>query len=204
MEFFNLHNKNRILNLFGLAIFLILSGCNSTQQTQSTALPVFDTSAYQAMRVDARQLEVVENWKMPMAPPYIEHKLSPSLSSLLVDWASDVLVPVGGSGSIVLEITQASVKSSDLAKGEKLSDNFKDRQEAEIRADVKAKLIWTQPVGGQQATIELAAHSSVTVKESATPNERDMAAHDMMVAVVGMINAQAGKEMAGVAGILRP
>jgi len=191
----------RILSVIGLYSMLGLGACGTNQPV---TLPVYDTSEFQSIRLDARRLEIIENWKMPMAPPFIEHTLSPNLSSMMVDWASRVLVPVGGSGEVILDISQASVKVTELPKSEKLFDVFKDNQETMMRADIKAKLLWIQPVGGRQGIIDLTASASVTVRESATPNERDVAAREIMIQAIELINKQALEEVQTIEGLIRP
>jgi hypothetical protein len=138
-----------------------------------------------------------------MELPYIEHTLSPNLSSMLVDWASRVLVPVGGSGEVVLDISQASVKITSLPRSEKLIDLFKDNQEVMVRADIKAKLIWIQPVGGKQAIIDLSATASSSMKETSTPNEREIAIREVMIEAVNLVNQQAQVEIRASEGLIR-
>ena len=180
---------------------LLLSSCTAT--SQKTVLPIYETTDFQSLRLDARKMEIIENWNMPMEPPYIEHTLSPNLSSMLVDWASRVLIPVGGSGEVVLDISQASVKITSLPRSEKLIDLFKDNQEAMVRADIKAKLIWIQPVGGKQAIIDLSATASSSIKETATPNEREIAIREVMIEAVNLINQQAEVEIRASEGLIR-
>lgn len=180
---------------------LLLSSCTAT--SQKTVLPIYETADFQSLRLDARKMEIIENWNMPMKPPYIEHTLSPNLSSMLVDWASRVLIPVGGSGEVVLDISQASVKITSLPRSEKLIDLFKDNQEVMVRADIKAKLIWIQPVGGKQAIIDLSATASSSMKETATPNEREIAIREVMIEAVNLINQQAEVEVRASEGLIR-
>ena len=180
---------------------LLLSSCTAT--SQKTVLPIYETMDFQSLRLDARKMEIIENWNMPMEPPYIEHTLSPNLSSMLVDWASRVLIPVSGSGEVVLDISQASVKITSLPRSEKLIDLFKDNQEVMVRADIKAKLIWIQPVGGKQAIIDLSATASSSMKETATPNEREIAIKEVMIEAVNLINQQAEVEVRASEGLIR-
>ena len=180
---------------------LLLSSCTAT--SQKTVLPIYETMDFQSLRLDARKMEIIENWNMPMEPPYIEHTLSPNLSSMLVDWASRVLIPVSGSGEVVLDISQASVKITSLPRSEKLIDLFKDNQEVMVRADIKAKLIWIQPVGGKQAIIDLSATASSSMKETATPNEREIAIREVMIEAVNLINQQAEVEVRASEGLIR-
>ena len=180
---------------------LLLSSCTAT--SQKTVLPIYETMDFQSLRLDARKMEIIENWNMPMEPPYIEHTLSPNLSSMLVDWASRVLIPVGGSGEVVLDISQASVKITSLPRSEKLIDLFKDNQEVMVRADIKAKLIWIQPVSGKQAIIDLSATASSSMKETSTPNEREIAIREVMIEAVNLINEQAEVEIRASEGLIR-
>lgn len=184
-----------------LASVFLLSSCTAT--SQKTVLPIYETTDFQSLRLDARKMEIIENWNMPMEPPYIEHTLSPNLSSMLVDWASRVLVPVGGSGEVILDISQASVKITSLPRSEKLIDLFKDNQEVMVRADIKAKLIWIQPVGGKQAIIDLSATASSSMKETSTPNEREIAIREVMIEAVKLINQQAEVEIRSSEGLIR-
>ena len=180
---------------------LLLSSCTAT--SKKTVLPIYETTDFQSLRLDARKMEIIENWNMPMEPPYIEHTLSPNLSSMLVDWASRVLIPVGGSGEVVLDISQASVKITSLPRSEKLIDLFKDNQEVMARADVKAKLLWIQPVGGKQAIIDLSATASSSMKETSTPNEREIAIREVMIEAINLINEQAEVEIRASGGLIR-
>ena len=180
---------------------LLLGSCTAT--SQKTVLPIYETTDFQSLRLDARKMEIIENWNMPMEPPYIEHTLSPNLSNMLVDWASRVLIPVGGSGEVVLDISQASVKITSLPRSEKLIDLFKDNQEVMVRADIEAKLIWIQPVGGKQAIIDLSATASSSMKETSTPNEREIAIREVMIEAVNLINQQAEVEIRASKGLIR-
>lgn len=176
-----------------LVSLLGLSSCSTP--AKQTILPEYETGGFQSLRLDARVLNISEEWVMPMEPPYIEHTLSPDLSSMLVDWATRVLVPVGGSGEVVLNITQASVKMTALPRSERLVDLFSDKQEIMVRADIKAKLLWIQPVGGKQVIIDLSATASNTVKETATPNERDLIIREVMIDTIDLIDEQAAREI---------
>ena len=197
----NLYKFFKSLPVILLASSVLLSGCMS--RVEKTILPDYETVDFQSLRLDARKMEIIENWNMPMEPPYIEHMLAPNLSSMLVDWGSRVLVPVGGSGEVVLDISQASVKQTALPKSEKLVNLFRDNQEVMVRADIKAKLLWIQPVGGKQAIIDLGATASRTIKETATPNERDVIIREVMVEAVELIDQQAAKEIRASNGLIR-
>ena len=181
--------------------FFMLTGCASAPPATP---PQYDPAGYSSLRVDARKLEIIENWQMPLAPPYIEHTLMPNLSDMVVDWAEYVLVPIGGSGEVVLDIRQASVKVTNLPQSTALLDVFSDQQDTKVRVDIKAKLMWIQPVGGKQGIVDVDATTTRTVSESSTPNARDVAIRGAMIEVIGLLDAEARRKVRTIDGIIRP
>ena len=191
----------RVAAVLCAAGFLALTGCASAPPAPP---PQYDPAGYSSLRVDARKLEIIENWQMPLAPPYIEHTLMPNLSDMVVDWAKYVLVPVGGSGEVVLDITQASVKVTDLPQSTALLDVFSDQQDTKIRVDIKAKLMWIQPVGGKKGIVDVDATTTSTVSESSTPNAHEIAIREAMLEAIELLDAEARRKVKTIDGIIRP
>ncbi len=185
-----------------MAGLMLLTGCMATSDVIN--MPKTDPQSYSALRLDARKLNIYENWQMPMEPPYIEHTLSPNLSSMIVDWASQVLLPVAGSGEVVLDIQQASVKVVELDKGTKLLDVFRDQQAYKVEVEIEADLMWIQPVGSKNALIELSASATETIEESATPNMHDMTIRQTVIKALDALDALAREKIAEIDGITRP
>jgi hypothetical protein len=181
---------------------VFLTGCLTTSDV--VTLPKTDSQSYSALRLDARKLNIYENWQMPMEPPYIEHTLSPNPSSLIVDWASQVLLPVAGSGEVVLDIQQASVKVVELTKGSKLLDVFRDQQAYKVEVEIEADLMWIQPVGSKNALVELSAAATETIEESATPNMHEMAIRQTVVKAIDALDELAREKIAEIEGMTRP
>ena len=109
-----------------------------------------------ALPLNARRLEIIENWKMPIEPPYIGHLRQPYPGNLVSQWATRTLVPAGGSGELILDITRAAVTKVKLPRQVGLTNALTDQQDAEIKVEFEAQLMWLQPVGGSQAMIKLA------------------------------------------------
>ena len=197
----------RSRRIFSCLIFAgliaVLNGCANPPPV---ALPPskYDPAGFASIRVDARKLEIIENWQMPMEPPFIEHTLMPNLSSMVVDWAKYALVPVGGSGEVVLDISQASVQVMDLPQSMALLDVFSDEQESKIRVDIVTKLMWIQPVGGKQGIVDVIASTTRTLSESKTPNERQIAVREVMIEAVNLLDIEARKQITNIAEIIRP
>ena len=197
----------RSRRIFSCLIFagllVVLNGC-ANPPPAAPPLSKYDPAGFESIRVDARKLEIIENWQMPMEPPFIEHTLMPDLSSMVVDWAKYALVPVGGSGEVVLDISQASVQVTDLPRGTALLDVFSDQQESKIRVDIVTKLMWIQPVGGKQGIVDVIASTTRTLSESKTPDERQIAVREVMIEAVNLLDIEARKQITNIAEIIRP
>ena len=202
-----INRSSRSRRLFSRLIFagllVVLNGC-ANPPPPAPPLSKYDPSGFESIRVDARKLEIIENWQMPMEPPFIEHTLMPDLSSMVVDWAKYALVPVGGSGEVVLDISQASVQVTDLPQGTALLDVFSDQQESKIRVDILTKLMWIQPVGGKQGIVDVIASTTRTLSESKTPNERQIAVREVMIEAVNLLDIEARKQISNIPEIIRP
>ena len=51
-----------------MAAMGLMTACGTTSGN-GKAPPKFDSDSYAVMAVNARRLEIVENWQMPMEPP---------------------------------------------------------------------------------------------------------------------------------------
>ena len=57
-------------------LMLVLAGGLFAACKTGTATPptqIFMTDAYQPLNLNARRLEIIDNWQMPVADPYIGH-----------------------------------------------------------------------------------------------------------------------------------
>ena len=198
-----LRSRRTFFCLIFAGLLVVLNGC-ANPPPPAPPLLKYDPAGFESIRVDARKLEIIENWQMPMEPPFIEHTLMPDLSSMVVDWAKYALVPVGGSGEVVLDISQASVQMTELPQGTALLDVFSDQQESKIRVDIVTKLMWIQPVGGKQGIVDVIASTTRTLSESKTPNERQIAVREVMIEAVNLLDIEARKQITNIAEIIRP
>ena len=132
-------------------LMLVLTGGLFAACKTGTATPppqIFTTDAYQSLNLNARRLEIIYNWQMPVADPYIGHRVSPSPSAILADWASHVLRPAGGSGEIIFDMKRVAVTMTDLPAKVGIDGLLTDQQSRKVTAEIKAKMMWLQPVGG--------------------------------------------------------
>ena len=194
----------RIMSLlFGLVALIFLGACGATTTTVS-APPKLDVDSFQPLRMNARRMEIIENWQMPVVAPYIGYLANPAPSNVVIDWASRILLPAGGSGELVLDISRASLTRTKLARSANLNSLITDEQESKIEAQIEARLIWLQPVGGFQGMIELSARHSVTIPESSSANDLNVAVQDALLVAVNLLDKQAREEIAKIPNIIVP
>ena len=194
----------RIMSLlFGLVALIFLGACGATTTTV-TAPPKLDVDSFQPLRMNARRMEIIENWQMPVEAPYIGYLANPAPSNVVIDWASRILLPAGGSGELVLDISRASLTRTKLARSANLNSLITDEQESKIEAQIEARLIWLQPVGGFQGMIELSARHSVTIPESSSANDLNVAVQDALLVAVNLLDKQAREEIAKIPNIIVP
>ena len=181
---------------------LMLSACGTTS---APPVPVtISTDSFAPLALNARKLEIIDNWQMPMASPYIGHRQDPFPGNLVASWGSAVLTPAGGSGELVLDISRAAVTQERLVREDKLSNTLVDEQDMRLRVELEAQLMWLQPVGGSQARIKLSALHSVTVPESANANDVQAAINECLQAALVALDAQARAELAKIDSIILP
>ena len=181
---------------------LALSACtaDSPPPPQLTTPSVADGP----LSLNARRLEIIENWKMPIEPPYIGHLQQPYPGNLVSQWATRVLLPAGGSGEMILDITRAAVTKVKLPPQVGLATALTDQQDSEIRVEFEARLMWLQPVGGSQAMIRLAASHSVTIPESSSANDVQRAVNACLNKALAGLDSQARTELAKLDNVVLP
>ena len=196
--------SRRIFYCLIFAGFLVvLNGCANPPPV-APPLSKYDPAGFESIRVDARKLEIIENWQMPMEAPYIGHFQTPYPSNIVADWAASVLQPAGGSGELILDISKASMTKEKLPRETSLQGILSDQQDTKIRVELVARLMWLQPVGGTQAMVDLSANQTKTIPESSTPNEFDRAVKETLLLALKALDGQARAELNKIDNIILP
>jgi hypothetical protein len=182
------------------AVFAGLGGC----QTTAPVPPITTADEFMPLAMNARRLEIVDNWQMPVEPPYIGFRALTSPSNLLAKWASQVLQPAGGSGELVFDISRASLTRVALPLEAGVTTLLTDQQESKIKAEFDTKIMWLQPVGGHQALLQLQADHSVTIPESASTIDFQNAMQAALLGALTSLDQQARAELAKINNITLP
>lgn len=184
------------------ALLLAISGCQSKVELET--ISIYNADEAQSLAINARRLEIVNNWLMPLEAPYVEHELNPTPADSMIKWAQQVVVPKGASGELILNISEASIQEEALPPSEGFLNSFKDNQETRLRVTLNAQLLWIQPVGNYQGTAELAAKTSQTLPESATPADYLIAKQNLVNRALALIDRQARDEIQKIDAMLLP
>jgi len=184
------------------ALLLAISGCQSKVELET--ISIYNAGEAQSLAINARRLEIVNNWLMPLEAPYVEHELNPTPADSMIKWAQQVVVPRGASGELILNISEASIQEEALPPSEGFLNSFKDNQETRLRVTLNAQLLWIQPVGNYQGTAELAAKTSQTLPESATPADYLIAKQNLVNRALALIDRQARDEIQKIDAMLLP
>jgi hypothetical protein len=183
-----------------LAILAGLGGC----QTTAPVPPTTTADEFMPLAMNARRLEIVDNWQMPVEPPHIGFRAQTSPSNLLAEWASQVLQPAGGSGELIFDISRASLTRIALPLEVGVTTLLTDQQESKIKAEFDTKIMWLQPVGGHQALLQLQADHSVTIPESASTIDFQNAMQAALLGALTSLDQQARAELAKINNITLP
>ena len=198
--------SNMVYGLIKLGLMIIISGllvsCNTVQSKPPPI--IFKSAAYQPLAINARRLEIIDNWKMPIDDPYVGHQINPLPSNIVADWVAHVLRPAGGSGEVVFDMERIAITLTDMPQKLNLKGLVSDQQSRKATAEIKAQIMWLQPVGGTQARVDLSASHSITIRESANPNEVREALHKTLKGALLRLDAQARKELAKIERIILP
>ena len=197
--------KNLIMQIWRYVVIFAavlagLGGCRTTAPLP----PVTKVDEFVPLALNARRLEIIDNWQMPVEPPYVGHRSQTLPSNLLATWASQILQPAGGSGELVFDITRASVTRVALPLEAGIKTLLTDQQESKIRAEFDVKIMWLQPVGGSQALLQLRADHSVTIPESASAVDFQNAIQLALVGALKSLDQQARAELVQINKIILP
>ena len=187
-----------------LVIMLVgIAGLAACQTTAPTPL-VTTADKFAPLSINARRLEIIDNWQMTVEAPYVGHRAQKLPSNLLADWAAQVLQPAGGSGELIFDMLRASVIRIELPMKAGITNLLTDQQESKIKAEFVVNIMWLQPVGGTQARVELRADHSVTIPESATANDLQTAIQTALMGALTTLDQQARVELAKINKITLP
>ncbi len=161
--------------LFLAAVPAVLAtACTGTLPVYRQPALRFGDGGPLALRVS--RLVVENRFQSPGQPPHVESRVSLPPDQALKDWARARLQPVGGPGQAVFRIDDASLLEERLpGSGGGLLGMMTEEATDRYVTLMRGRVMLLDDTGALRAETEASVERAVTVKESASFNERDQA-----------------------------
>ena len=162
-----LYQKYKSLLALVIGFCLILAGCDTKQISDS--LPELTFKHTKVIQLNVQEIEIINEFKMPFKHPNIEHLVPISPGASAERWASDILKPVGTSGTAQFVITNGSIIQENLKIQKGIKGVFSIDQSKRFNAtvDVRIEIFKDQE---KKAEARTSASRSQTLREGASPN----------------------------------
>ena len=157
--------------------FLILAGaglltaCETPNPIQT--FPQLSFAGQKKILLNVASIEVIDDYRMPLKPPYVEHRAPINPSAAIERWAADVLQAVGSEGKAVLRITDGSLMETPLQGTEGLKGLVTTDQTERYDTSAAAVLEIYNGGGVPMGQAEAKSTRFQTVEEGISLNQRE-------------------------------
>jgi len=157
--------------------FLILGACGLLVACETPnpvrTYPSLSFRGQPLILLRVASIEVVDEYRMPLADPNVEHRAPIAPAAGIERWAQDVLQPAGSGGRAVLRITEGSLIETPLKKTEGLKSLITTDQSERYDATTAGVLEIYNQGGAPVGRAEARASRYQTVAEDVTLNDRE-------------------------------
>lgn len=175
-----------------LAVLVVaLTACETPPPVLS--FPELTYSHLGQMRLDVGAMDVVSEYRSPMAKPHVEHQFPVSPEKALRRWAADRLKPEGAEGTARFVIIDAPVTETVLKKDESFKGTFTTQQTERYEAVLEAALEIETVRGRGRAAARVSR--SITVPEDASLNDREQEWFKLVEAVMNDFNGEMDRQI---------
>jgi hypothetical protein len=175
-----------------LAVLVVaLTACETPPPVLS--FPDLTYGHHGQMRLNVASLEVVSEYRSPMAKPHVEHLFPVSSEKALRQWAADRLKPDGLEGVARFVIIDAPVTETVLKKDETFKGKFTTQQTERYEAVIEATLEIKTAQGSGHAAARVSR--SITVPEDASLNDREQEWFNLVEALTNDFNREMEKQI---------
>ena len=136
-----------VQRLVKLGFMIFISGLLVSCKTVQSEPPpiVFKSAAYQPLAMNARRLEIIDNWQMPVST-IMWGTRSTLCQAMLWQTGRRMFSVNGGSGEVVFEMERVAVTLKDMPQKLDLKGLLYDQQSRKATAEIKAQIMWLQPL----------------------------------------------------------
>lgn len=154
-----------------LVLNAALAGCQTPPPPR--AFPEISFANRSPIQLDVAQIEVVQRYRPPAAPPHVDHLFPQNPSDVLRRWADQRLRAVGRAGTARFIIEDAGVLEEGLARTPGLRGAFTIDQAERYTIRLAVRMKAQNPVTGTNGFATADDERSTTVAENATLADRE-------------------------------
>jgi hypothetical protein len=162
--------KQKISHFLILAMFILLTACNTTSQIEN--LPSMTFTHLPHIRLKVKNIEVNSKFQYDTNTSHIAHKFPISPEKAIITWAQDRLLIAGINNIARLTIIQADAQEIKLKIDKSFTGAFKNQQSARYQTFVKVSLEIFDENKIQQGIVIGEAEHSITVSEATPLSDR--------------------------------
>ncbi|SMF06919.1 hypothetical protein SAMN06265365_102301 [Tistlia consotensis] len=177
---------------------LVLAGCQSPPPEPT--FPEIGFAHEQTLRLDVGSIQVVDDYRPTLEPPYVDHLFPQPPDKVAERWAKERLLALGGPRRAVVTITDASVKEVQLPRTGGIKGAFTTDQTQRYDARVAATVAIFEPDGRRSGYAEAEATRSTTVSEDATLAQREQIWFQMTEQLMDDFDAEMTRQIKGSLG----
>lgn len=153
-----------------LAVAGLAAGCTTPDPTPRFADLTF--AGRTPIQLDVAQIDIVDEYRMPLADPNVEHRAPLAPGAAAERWARDVLRAAGNSGRAVFRVTKGSLVASPLKTTSGISGWFKVDQAERYDASIDGRIDLYGADGRRIGEASAQATRYQTIAEDASLNDR--------------------------------
>ncbi len=176
-----------------LMAILLLAGCAA--ELPSQRLPELTYSYLPPLTFEVGSVVMAMEYKAPLTAPNVDHLFPVPPADALRRWFSDRVKASGGVGDVRLVVTDASVIETTLERKKGLTGAFTKEQSERYQASIEATLEIRDDGGKRLGFAEAGVKRSITVREDANINERELAWFKLTEALMKDFDAEISKNI---------
>ena len=181
---------NNIISFSYLVIFCFLLNNYALANTNS-----FILSEAVPLYFSVNKLEVLDNYKMPLSKPNVEHKMRRSPSVILTSWAHNVIRTQGNEGYVKLIINRASATVSNIDKKNTIFNFFKNKQSYNVKVFFSGRLEIFDKTNNKSGYINIETSFSKTAPEAASLSELEKLYDYVTIEALGKFDKEFRKRL---------
>ncbi len=150
---------------------------------------------YQPINIAVSSIQIVEEYKSPMRPPFVEHLIPYSPAEAMKIWTRDRLRSVGGDKTMQVIIKDGAVKATKLPVESGLKGWLTIEQDMQYDASLNVELRVYGTGAMSEASVNVKARRSITMPENASVNTRNLMFRNMIASMMEEVNAELEKNL---------